>query len=278
MRSATEAVAVPFFGGHHGPAPTDAGLTWEPLAAALQRPLPGPDGQRDGRRARRGGWVFGGDRNRILVADDGDLTPVSDDPDGAVAAARADARGRAQPLQPGDHPALPHRGGRRGAAHRPRSARSSGAHAGGPHPSRRRARGAVGRTRRRRALVAAGVYLARLVHADRRTGDGEAHAGEVSVGRHWNRTWPIRACPPIQDVPAPPGPVGTLHGDTVCLTGKLTVGCCVKKDIRFLPDQRMVSNSARTPGCSQRSRSCRPAAAKAAAMSSRFSEKWAHPS
>jgi photosystem II stability/assembly factor-like uncharacterized protein len=160
-RSATEAVAIPFFGDTLA-LTTDAGLTWEPFQPPFSGSFPGLTGNATAAVPVTGGWVFGGDRNRILVAADGNLTPVSDDPASTVPRSGATLIAAPNPFNPAT--TLRFRTGAAGAARltvydaRGRQVRMlvNQQLPAGEHAARWDGRDDAGRT------VAAGVYLARV--------------------------------------------------------------------------------------------------------------------
>jgi hypothetical protein len=176
-RSATEAVAIPFFGDTLA-LTTDAGLTWEPFQPPFSGSFPGLAGNATAAVPVTGGWVFGGDRNRILVATDGTLTPVSDDPASTVPRSGATLTAAPNPFNPAT--TLRFRTGAAGAVRltvydaRGRQVRMlvNQQLSAGEHAARWDGRDDAGRA------VAAGVYLARVTASS-----GEATTAKLMLAK-----------------------------------------------------------------------------------------------
>ncbi len=164
LRDATEAVALPFFGAALA-LTTDAGLTWQPLQPPFSGPFPGQAANATAAVPIPGGWVFGGDRNRILVADAGNLTPVPDEMVGDVPRSGATLAAAPNPFNPATtlRFSTESAGTARLTIHDPRGrlvrTLVNDALPAGEHAARWDGRDDAGRA------TAAGVYLARLVDA-----------------------------------------------------------------------------------------------------------------
>ena len=84
VRDGLEAVAIPTTGTTvlHT---TDAGVTWTDWPVPFRGPFPGQPGRCTSAVPTADGWLFGGDRNRLLVAADNTVTAVPELPASPVA-------------------------------------------------------------------------------------------------------------------------------------------------------------------------------------------------